>query len=259
MTPNRSSVQLTLPPYLPMLMFSMLVAIISACIMSPIYTQIISNIATMYTFLPIVVDYAIIIFDTVYIALIYAIVSYSTYSYLKGCESKYYSLLLVGSVIIVKHILNLTVSSIIDGYIDITFDIPVTLFLILADIITVLIVRAIAINKSGKHLNRAHKIQKAAKYLENVVYDEKSEVYPFRSLTDINNPILFPIFVGIVISVAVFWAQRLFADFVVIGLPSSIYEVVDIVISYALDVLLGVIGYIVAYYAASYTFIKNSN
>ena len=102
-------------------------------------------------------------------------------------------------------------------------------------------------------------MQKAAKYLDNIVYDEKSEVFPFRSITNIKNPILFPIFAGIAISVSLLWAQRLFADFIVIGLPSSIYEIIEIIFSYVSDAILGIVGYIAAYYAVSYTFIKNSD
>ncbi len=259
MNNNHFSQKLKLPPYLPILILSFIIAIISACILSPIYTQIISDVTIMYTVLPIIVDYVVIIFDTLYIALIFAIVSYSSYSYLKGCESRLLSISLVSGVIVLKHLLNLTVSSIMDNHIDITFDIPVTLILIAADLLAVAAVRLISLNRSRKHLARARKMQKAARYLDNVVYDEEAEVFPFSSLLNIKNPVLFPIFISMVISVALFWSQRLFADFVVLGLPSSIFEIIEIILSYASDILLGVIGYVAAYYAISYSFIKNSD
>ena len=102
-------------------------------------------------------------------------------------------------------------------------------------------------------------MQKAAKYLDNVIYDESNEIYPFGSILNIKNPIVFPIFIGVAVTVSVLILQRLYADFVMLGLTSSLYEVVEIVISYISDILLGIIGYIAAYYAAVYTFIKRTN
>ena len=103
------------------------------------------------------------------------------------------------------------------------------------------------------------RMMKAAKYLENVVYDEDAEIYPFGSLLNYRNPIIFPIFVGIIITISVLLLQRLYADFIMIGLPGSFLEIAEIFISYLSDILLGIIGYISAYYAATYVFIKKSN
>lgn len=247
------------PAYLPMLIISLITAVISSCILSPIYTQICSDVVLMYTVLPIIVDYLIIVFDMIYISLLFTIISCSAYFYLKEEEGKYFGFLLAGAIIVLKHVLNLTVSSIIDNYIDIIFDIPLTLILIIIDIVALLIVRVIAIKKSKRHLSHAKRMQKAAKYLDNVIYDESNEIYPFGSILNIKNPIVFPIFIGVAVTVSVLILQRLYADFVMLGLPSSFYEVVEIVISYISDILLGIIGYIAAYYAAVYTFIKRTN
>ena len=255
---NNSSSKFIYPAYLPMLIISLITAIISSCVLSPIYTQICSDVVLMYTVLPIIVDYLIIVFDMIYVSLLFAIISCSAYAYLKEEERKYVGFLLAGAIIVLKHVLNLTVSSIIDSYIDVIFDIPLTLILIFIDVFTLLIVRAIAIKRSKRHLSHAKRMQKAAKYLDNVIYDENNEIYPFGSLLNIKNPIIFPIFVGVVITVSVLILQRLYADFVMIGLPSSFFEVIEIIISYISDILLGIIGYVAAYYAAIYTFIKRT-
>lgn len=256
MNDNTSFARSNLPPYFPMLIISLITAVISSCVLSPMYTQICSDVTLMYTVLPIVIDYLIIVFDIIYISLIFAIISCSAYAYMKGEERKFNGLLLSGAVIILKHILNLTVSSIIDNYIDVTFDIPLTIILIAADLVTIIIVRIIAVKRSARHLAHAKKMEKAAKYLDNVIYDQNADIFPFGSLFNIRNAVLFPIFVGIVLSVSVLIIQRLFADFVVIGLPSSFYEVMEIIISYISDIVLGIIGYVAAYYAAVYTFTK---
>jgi hypothetical protein len=213
----------------------------------------------MYTVLPIVIDYVIIIFDIIYISLLFAIISCGTYFYLKGEDSKFTAFNLSVAVVVLKHILNLTVSSIVDNYIDVTFDIPLTLILILADVLLLLIVRRISDNKSKKHFAHSKRMSKASKYLDNVIYDEVAEIYPFGSVLNIKNTIIYPIFVGVIISVAVLILQRLFADFVVLGAPSSFIEVIEIIISYVSDFILGIIGYISAYYAAVYVFIKKYN
>ena len=256
---NSSSPKIIYPDYTPMMAMALITAIISSCILSPIYTQISSDIVLMYSFLPIVVDYLIVIFDMVYISILFAVISCSAYNHLKNDESKNLGFMLACAVVFLKHILNLTVSSIIDGYIDITFDIPLTVILILLDIVSVVIVRSLAFKRCKKHLNHAKRMQKAAKYLENVVYDENTDIYPFGSLLNTKNPIIFPIFVGVIITVSILILQRLYADFVMIGMPSSFYEVLEIIISYISDVILGVIGYIAAYYAAVYIFIKKTN
>ncbi len=256
---NSNSPKIIYPDYIPMLVMALITAIISSCILSPIYTQISSDIVLMYTVLPIVVDYLIIIFDMIYISILFAVISCSTYNYFKNEENKNLGFMLACAVVFLKHVLNLTVSSIIDSYIDVTFDIPLTLILILLDVISLIIVKALSLKRCKKHFNHAKRMQKAAKYLENVVYDENTEIYPFGSLLNTKNPIIFPIFVGVIITVSVLILQRLYADFVMIGLPSSFYEVAEIVISYISDILLGIVGYVAAYYAAVYVFIKKSN
>ena len=247
------------PDYFPMLVIALITAIISACILSPIYTQISSDIVLMYTILPIIVDYLIIVFDIIYVSILFAVISCSAYNTFKIEESKNTGFLLACAVVFLKHVLNFTVSSIVDNYIDVAFDIPLTLILILLDVISLFIVKAVALKKCKKHFNHAKRMQKAAKYLENVVYDENAEIYPFGSLLNYKNPIIFPIFVGIIITISVLLLQRLYADFIMIGMPGSFFEVAEIVIAYLSDILLGIRGYISAYYAASYVFIKKSN
>ena len=256
MNNNNASSSFIAPAYLPILLISLFTAIISSCVLSPLYTQISSDVMLMYTILPMVLEYLIIIFDIIYISLLFTVISSASYYSLKQEESKRIGLYLTVGVIILKQVLNLTVSSIIDNYIDIPFDIYWTLLLIVIDALTILVVRAIAIKKSKEHLSHAKRMQKAAKYLDNVIYDENTEIYPFGSLLNIKNPIIYPIFIGTVITVLILIIQRLYADFIVLGLPTSFFEVIEIIIAYISDVLLGIIGYVAAYYAAVYTFIR---
>ena len=191
--------------------------------------------------------------------MLFAVVSYVVYGVHKGDETKTNNIVYIIAVVALKHTLNLTVSSIIDSYIDVAFDIPVTLLLLLADALTLLIVWLVANHTSKKHFAHAKKMQKATKYLNTIEYSESSAIYPFKGFFNLKNPILFPVFVGSLISVSVLLIQRLYADFVVLGIPASFFEVIEILLAYLTDILLGLAGYAAAYFASSYIFnSKNS-
>ena len=73
MNNNNASSSFIAPAYLPMLLISLFTAIISSCVLSPLYTQISSNVMLMYTILPMVLEYLIIIFDIIYISLLFTV------------------------------------------------------------------------------------------------------------------------------------------------------------------------------------------
>ena len=101
---------------------------------------------------------------------------------------------------------------------------------------------------------------KASKYLDSVVYDEMEDVFPFKGFFIIKkNPVLIPAFAGAIITSLLFIIQRLFADFVVLGAPSTIIELLDIFISYIGDIIFGFLAYTASYFALSYIFLRNKN
>ena len=248
-----------LPAHLHILLLSVLVVILTSCLLSPIYTQIENDVTFMYTLLPIILDYAILLFETIYLSLLFAVVSYAVYGFYKGEESKTPNIVYIIAVVVLKHVLNLAVSSIIDSYIDAAFDIPVTLLLLLADTLTLAVVWLIAGHKCKKHFAHAKRMKKASKYLNTIDYDESAAIYPFNGFFNLKNPIIFPIFVGSLISVAALIIQRLYADFIVLGAPASFYEVIEIILAYLIDILLELAGYAAAYFAASYIFVSQNN
>ncbi len=239
-----------------MLLVSLLAVVLTSCVLSPIYTQTENDVTVMYTVLPIIIEYAILVFESLYIALLCAITVYSVYAVMKGIENKTVCIVYIVAVVFLKHALNLAVSTIIDGYLDTAFDIPVTVIMFAVDILLLTAVALVARNKCGKHFAHAQKMRKAAKYIETVEYDEKTEIHPFNGFFNIKNPIVFSIFVGSAISVSLLVVQRLYADIFVLGLPGSVAEIIEILIAYTLDILIGLAGYTAAYFASSYMFIK---
>lgn len=244
-------------PHFPVYLLSILVAILNSCALSPMYVQIESDIAFEYTLLPLIMNYAVLLFDTLYMAFLIAALVFSIYGIHKGIVSKKETYSYVIAIVLVKHILNLVVSSIIDGYIDIAFDIPMALYTILIDLLILAVIALISNHMCKKHFTRARAMIKATKYLEALEYNESEDVFPFKGFFKIkNNPILMPLFAGALITSLLFIIQRLFADFVVLGAPSTIIELVDIILSYLGDVLFGLISYVASRYAVSYIFYK---
>ena len=241
-------------------LLSLFVAVLNSCILSPLYVQIESNIAYEYTILPMVLNNAVLIFDTLYIAFLVAALAYSIYGTFGGCINKRETYLFVISIILIKHILNLVVSSIIDGYIDISFDIPMTIFSIVIDLLTMVIIALVAKHMCKKHFAHVRAMLKASKYLEAVNYDEMENVFPFKGFFKIKkNPVLIPAFTGAVITSLIFIVQRLFADFVVLGAPSTFVELIDIFISYIGDIIFGLLSYTASYFALTYILLRNKN
>jgi len=255
---NKSS-KITAMPNFHIYLLSFIVAAMNSCILSPIYIQIENNITFEYTPLPIILNYTVLLFDVVYIALLFSAVSYSVYSIHKKTESKGNSILLTVSVVFLKHVLNLVASSILDSYIDVTFDIPMTLYLIVIDLLIISVVAIASNHLSKKHFAHAKAMTKASKYLDTVKYNEMDDIFPFKGFFKFkNHPILLPVFIGSIISAGMFIVQRLFADFVVLEAPSSFIEIIDIALSYISDILCGLISYVASYFSALYIFLKDS-
>ncbi len=246
-------------PHLPIYIISLLLIVLTSCILSPIYMQVGNDIVFMYTVLPIILNYAILLFETMYLALIFAGVAYSAYAINNGTEKKIPNIVYPLSLVFIKHALNLLVSSIIDSYIDVTFDLPVTIMLMCVDALIIAVVWIIANQKSKLHFARVKKIMKAAKYLDTVDYDDSLDIFPFGGFFNLKNPIIIAVISGAIIATGSMILQRLYADIFVLGAPSSFFEVTEMFIAYILDILLGLAGYATSYFAATYIFLREDN
>lgn len=247
----------TRSPRFAIILLSLIVAVLNSCVLSPIYVQIESNIAYQYTLMPIILNYAVLTFDTIYISLLVAALAYSVYGIHTGSENKKETSIYTVGIVVLKHVVNLTVSSVIDGYIDVSFDIPMTVYSIIIDLLLLAIVALVANHVCKKHFARVKTMLKASKYLEAVEYDEMENVYPFKGFFRIkSNPLLVPAITGAAITAFLLIIQRLFADFVVLGAPSNLIEIIDIFLSYIGDVIFGLISYTVSYFSLSYILLK---
>lgn len=245
-----------IPPHIPIYIISLLLVVLNSCILSPIYMQVGNDVVYMYTVLPIILNYAILLFETMYLALIFAGVAYSAYAINDGTEKKIPNIVYPLALVFIKHALNLLVSSIIDSYIDVTFDLPVTIMLMCVDALIIAVVWIIANRNSKLHFARVKKIMKAAKYLDTVDYDESLEIFPFGGFLNLRNPIIIAIISGAIITTCSMILQRLYADIFVLGAPGTFFEVAEMFIAYIMDILLGLAGYATSYYAATYIFLR---
>lgn len=248
-----------IPPHLAVYIISLLLIVLTSCVLSPIYMQVGNDIVYMYTVLPIILNYAILLFETMYLALIFAGVAYSVYAINNGTEKKIPNIVYPLSLVFIKHTLNLLVSSIIDSYIDVTFDLPVTIMLMCVDALIIAVVWIIANRKSKLHFAKVKKIMKAAKYLDTVDYDDSLDIFPFGGFFNLKNPIIISIISGAIITTASMILQRLYADIFVLGAPGTFFEVAEMFIAYIMDILLGLAGYATSYFAATYIFLREDN
>lgn len=252
---NRSKI----PPHIPIYIISLLLVVLNSCILSPIYMQVGNDVVYMYTVLPIILNYAILLFETMYLALIFAGVAYSAYAVNNGTEKKIPNIVYPLSLVFVKHSLNLLVSSIIDSYIDITFDLPVTIMLMFVDVLIIAVVAIIANHKSRLHFARVKRIMKATKYLDTVDLDTSLDIFPFGGFFNLKNPVIISIISGAIITTTAMIIQRLYADIFVLGAPGAFFEVAEMFIAYILDLLLGLAGYATSYFAATYIFLREDS
>ena len=248
-----------IPPHLPIYIISLILIVLTSCILSPIYMQVGNDIVYMYTVLPIILNYVILLFETMYLALIFAGVAYSVYAINNCTEKKVPSIVYPLSLVFIKHALNLLVSSIIDSYIDVTFDLPVTIMLMCVDALIIAVVWIIANRKSKLHFARVKKIMKAAKYLDTVDYDDSLDIFPFGGFFNVKNPIIIAILTGAIITTCSMILQRLYADIFVLGAPGTFFEIAEMFIAYIMDILLGLAGYATSYLAATYIFLREDN
>lgn len=247
-------------PHIIIYFLSLFIAILNACALSPIYVQIETNIAFEYTVLPLVLNYLILIFDTLYISFLVAALAFSVYEIHSGKSNKKATIIYVISIVFLKHVLNLVVSSVIDGFIDYSFDIPMTLYSILTDLLILSVIALISNHICKKHFAHVKAMLKASKYLDAVDYDEMEDVFPFKGFFKIKkNPVLIPAFTAAIITSLIFIVQRLFADFVVLGAPSTLFELLDILLSYIGDILFGLLAYTSSYFALYYIFLNKQN
>lgn len=248
-----------IPPHLAIYIISLLLIVLTSCVLSPIYMQVGNDIVYMYTVLPIILNYAILLFETMYLALIFAGVANSVYAINNGTEKKIPNVVYPLSLVFIKHTLNLLVSSIIDSYIDVTFDLLVTIMLMCVDALIIAVVWIIANRKSKLHFAKVKKIMKAAKYLDTVDYDDSLDIFPFGGFFNLKNPIIISIISGAIITTASMILQRLYADIFILGVPGTFFEVAEMFIAYIMDILLGLAGYATSYFAATYIFLREGN
>lgn len=241
----------------PIYLISLLLIILTSCVLSPIYMQVGNDVVFMYTIVPIVLNYAILLFETMYLALVLACVSHSVYAINKGTAKTVPSIVYPLALVFIKHTLNLLVSSIIDSYIDVTFDLPVTIMLMGIDALIIALVWVVADRKFKRHCEREKKLLKASKYLDTVDIDESIAIYPFRGFFNFKNPVIIAIFTGAAIITASMLMQRVYADLFILGAPETVFEIGEIVLSYLFDILLGFAGYATSYFAASYIFTRS--
>ncbi len=234
---------------------TVLLVVLRSCLLSPLHSQIREDINFMYSAFPIILSSIINLFEILYLALLSALTVSAMYIKHKYINSPFTLYIAIISIVFSQHILNLLVSSIIDGYIDLIFDVVSIIVLILIDIAILFIVAVIANKNFKKHFERVYKLKKAAKYLDSIETDENDGIIPFEGFMKIGHIVVQPLFIGAVLSASLLLLQRLSID-IMLGAPSTLFEIIDIIVSYFTDIIFGLVAYATSYFAASYIFVR---
>lgn len=226
-------------------------AIVSTCILSPVYTQVAADILYSNTMLPDVLGLAISLFDVIFAAAQYTAIAISVILFRKAAYRRAVLLISFGEIA-VERALNLAVSVITNNS-GTSSGLNVTLVYFALEAfqlgICVLIVRFVCREATKKYVM----LCVAARRLGDLEFNWISEIYPYRALHRVKNPIVK---CGWIVGV-IFAALKVMSRFIYdlsYGAPSGWNEVAQMIAGYLSDILCGVFIFLFVLLFATYFF-----
>ncbi len=239
-----------------------LLAIATLCIVlctfvfAPLEMSTVTNILYKDSPLPALFYYLRKILETIYLFLLFSLVSFSEYFWHSNKSRRNAFLALAGSVACLRWILNFIASAIFSGVVNFLKELGVTIAYALLDIALISVVYIIATVLCRKHYERAETLKRAKRRLSGIEYDERAEVYPFNSFLSSTNPVLFPLLIGSALYTVFLIISRIYYDFS-FGTPDGVAEVFSIIFGYTGDILTGALCYVLCYFSAIFLFAQN--
>ncbi len=216
-------------------------ALLSACIVSPIYTQISADVTFAGSLLPDVLNYTILFLDIIFAAAQYSSLILSFILFHDTALRRIVRVICV-TEIVVRCLLNLLASVIIDGA-DFVSGIPVTLFYSVIETLQLYITVFIASQICGEATKRFSLLSTAAKRIGSQEYDWVRQIYPYQGAFKKSNPLQKAGLLTSVIFSALLVLSRLIYDFSY-GAPESTAEILQMIVGYASDIIAGILVYI---------------
>ncbi len=216
-------------------------ALISACIVSPIYTQISADVTFADSWLPDILNYTILFLDVIFAAAQYSPLILSFILFHDTAPRRVVRVICVTEIVI-RCLLNLLASVITDGA-DLVSGIPVSLFYAALETLQLYVTVFIASWVCGEATKRFTLLSTAAKRIGSQEYDWVRQIYPYQKAFKKSDPLQKTGLLTSVIFSVLLVLSRLIYDFSY-GAPESTAEVMQMVVGYASDIIAGILVYI---------------
>lgn len=213
----------------------------------PLWRMLASDVAYMDTVLPDVVEFLFDVTELCAISLGYAVSVYIIYRF--GVSGSAVSAAIFGCATLFKYAANLVMSWADAGFIirSVTNDIWSSIIPLLLELLQYFIVIRLAISAFGDRLDAVKKHNRLSKKLGYDEADYDKGIYPFKSMFDLENPMLRTAFRAAVVVVVTKVLSRIVFDIMLTlaeGLP-SLEEIPLMLVYYVSDAIPGVICYFV--------------
>lgn len=215
-------------------------ALVSACIVSPVFTQISADVTYSASALPDILNYTNRLLDIIFAAAQYASIIVSFILFPDLASRRAVRLICIGATL-TRCLLNLVVSAISDGG-GFVSGIPVTLLFAALELVQHYVAVFIVSLICGEATKRFSLLRSASRRIGSEEFDWVREVYPYRHPFSKSNPVQKS---GLLISVifsALLVISRLIYDFSY-GAPESSSEIIQMVVGYTADIASGILAY----------------
>lgn len=217
-------------------------------ILNPIYASVSTDILTKNTLWPTVIELLKTLLEFLMYTFILATVIYSNYITTKGSNKITLIIAMVG--IAVKYIVNILFDLITNGASSLgssqVLSICVYIGIEWAQVLVVFFISKSAIRS---FIDAERQKFNASRSLK-LNYD-KASILPFESVVDKNNPLMRSSFIASLAIAIPTIAGRLIYDIVVVGAPTSVSDLLWMIVYYVFDILSIFIGYLLVIFVIS--------
>jgi hypothetical protein len=210
-------------------------------ILAPIYTYICSDIVFSVTIVPEILSFILDIVDIIAYAVCFSIIIYSVYRF--DLKPSVRIIVTVCAALFLKYTANFIMTIVVDGALNLNDITSIVIYFVL-DVIWLTAITLISNRIIAKHKKKRDVTNKAAVSIS-AKLDDSYNVFPFKKLFDLSNPLQTSALVMGAIMGGVHMLTRIIYD-LFYGLPTSLSDAMWMVTYYLSDVVSGFIMYTVA-------------
>lgn len=216
---------------------------LSSLIFSPLYVLTSSNVLYRNTNLPELFDLLIQVCDILMYSVGLSSVIYSIYRF--KISNSVSLIMTYCCASFIRYTVNIVMTIVFDGSISVSEDIVVSMIYFALDALVVFVISLIASTICKRFYDNALATEKANNILGIRNESVRSQIFPFKSIYSKANPLQSSALVAGIILAALKIFSRLLYD-IYIGLPTSLSDMVWMIVYYVSDVLICAIVYLVS-------------